>query len=80
MNRNCNVIIIIIIYIISKYLYFKKAFLAIFAAIIKIVDMFLKTFLKTQKQLKELEVIHQNAIYICISWHSKICRFPLKKC
>ena len=24
--------------------------------------------------------MYRNAIYICISWHSKICWFPLKKC
>ena len=24
--------------------------------------------------------MYQNAIFICISWYSKICRFPMKKC
>ena len=24
--------------------------------------------------------MYRNAVYICISWHSKICWFPLKKC
>ena len=24
--------------------------------------------------------MHQNAIYICISWYSKICYFPIKNC
>ena len=28
--------------------------------------------------MKELEIIYQNAAYICISWYSKICRFPVK--
>ena len=29
--------------------------------------------LKTQKKLKELEIMYQNAIYINISWCSKFC-------
>ena len=49
--------------------------LAIFAEIIKI----LKKCLKTQEKLKELEIIYQNAIYICISWYNKICWFSVKK-
>ena len=40
---------------------------AIFANIIKIVTTFIKTILKTQEKLKELETMYQNAIYICIS-------------
>ena len=24
--------------------------------------------------------MYQNAVYICISWYSKICLFPVKKC
>ena len=24
--------------------------------------------------------MYQNAVFICISWYSKICRFPMKKC
>ena len=39
----------------------------------------LKQSLKTQKKLKELKIMYQNAIYIFVSWYSKICRFPLKK-
>ena len=31
--------------------------------------MFIKKFLKTQKNLKESEIIYQNAIYICILWY-----------
>ena len=48
---------------------------------VKIVTLFIKTkqFLETQKKLKELEIMYQNAIFICISWSSKICRFPVKK-
>ena len=40
---------------------------AILADIIKIVTMFIKKSLKTQKKLKELEIIYQNTIFICIS-------------
>ena len=38
----------------------------IFADIIKIVTMFIKKLLKTQKKLKELEIMYQNPIYMCI--------------
>ena len=55
---------------ISKDLYFKKAQNSYFW---KIVTMFIKTILKTPKKLKELEIMYQNPIYICISWYSKIC-------
>ena len=48
---------------------------AIFAEIIKILIMFIKTIFKTHKKLKELETMSQNAIYICVS-----CRFPVKMC
>ena len=42
-------------------------------------DMFiLKKSLKTQEKLKELEIMNQNTIFICISWYSKICWFLLK--
>ena len=40
----------------------------------------LKQSLKTQKKPKELEIINQNAIYICISWYSKVCWFLVRKC
>ena len=39
----------------------------IFADIIKIVTMYIKTVLKVSKKIKEFELINQNAIYICIS-------------
>ena len=39
----------------------------IFDESIKIIATFIKTTLKTQEKLKELEIIYQNAIYICIS-------------
>ena len=47
---------------------------------IKIVTMFIKTIFKDPKNLKELEIMYQNAISICISWYSKICSIPVKKC
>ena len=39
-----------------------------FTDIIQIVTMFIKTIFKTQKRLKELEIMYQNGSYICISW------------
>ena len=30
------------------------------------------------KKLKELEIIYQNAFYICISWYGKVCWFQVK--
>ena len=41
--------------------------------------MFIKAIFADSKKLKELEIMCQNAIYICISWYSKICWFPVKK-
>ena len=40
----------------------------------------LKNPLKTQKKLRELEIKCSNAIYICVSWYSKIYWFSVKKC
>ena len=40
---------------------------ASFADIIKIVTMFIKKSLKSQKKLQELEIMYQDAIYSCIS-------------
>ena len=51
----------------------RRPSLANFADIIKISTMFIKKPLKTEKKLKELEIMYSNAIYICISWYSKIC-------
>ena len=51
---------------------------AIFADIIKIVTIFIKTIFKDSKKLKELEIIYQNVIYICISWYIQICWFAVK--
>ena len=38
-----------------------------FIEIIKIITIFIKAIFKVQKKLKELEVMFQNAIYICIT-------------
>ena len=38
-----------------------------FADSIKIATMIIKKTLTTQKKLKELEIMSQNAIYICVS-------------
>ena len=46
------------------------------ADVIKVVTMFIKKTLKTQKKLKELEIMYQNLTYICVSWYS--CWFPGK--
>ena len=37
----------------------------------------LKQSLETQEKLEQLEVMYLNGIYICISWYSKICWFPV---
>ena len=46
----------------SKYRYLKKAGLAIFADIIKIITRPIKKNLKTQEKLKELEIIKIQSI------------------
>ena len=54
--------------------------LAIFVDIIKFNEtnyLFIKK--KNWKKLKELEIMCQNAVYICFSWYSKICWLPVKK-
>ena len=38
-----------------------------FADIIKIVTMFVKTIFKDPRKVKKIEIMYQNAIYICIS-------------
>ena len=52
---------------------------AIFADI-KTITRFINKYLQIQEKLKELEIMYQNAICICISWYYKICWFPVKKC
>ena len=68
MDRNYDVITFL-----SRKLYFKKAWVTIFTGIIKVVTIFIKTSLKTQEKLEELEIMYLNGIYICISIYSKIC-------
>ena len=62
MGRNYDVITFI-----SKYLFLRRPRVAIFADIIKIVTMFVKTIHKDSKMSKELEIMYQNTICICIS-------------
>ena len=45
----------------------------------KLIPYLLKQSLKTQKKLRELEILYQNPIYICISWYSKVSSFLVKK-
>ena len=51
-----------------KQFFLRRPGVAIFAAIIKILYRFIKKSLKTHEKLKELEIMYQNAIFICISW------------
>lgn len=44
----------------------------LFSDIIKNVTKFIKTKFKDPNKLKELVVMYQNEIYICIPWYSKI--------
>ena len=44
----------------------------------KLYSCLTKKYLKTQRKPKELEIMYQNTIYICIFWYSKICWFPMK--
>ena len=50
---------------ISKFL--RKPRVTIFSDIVKIVTIFIKKVFKDQEKLKELEIIYQKAIYICVS-------------
>ena len=49
-----------------------------FADIIKTVTMFIKKVFEDSKKVEKLEIMYQNAIYICIFWYTKICWFPMK--
>ena len=51
----------------------RKARVGIFADIIKIKTMFTKTIFKDLKKIKDLEIMDQNAVFMCISWYSKFC-------
>ena len=53
---------------------------AIFAYTVKIVTMFVKKIFIDSKKFKKLEILYQNAVYICISWYSKISRSLVKQC
>ena len=68
MDRNYDVITLFQLLFILR-----RSRVDIFADIIKLVTMFIKTIFKGTKKLKELEMTYQNAICICISWYCKIC-------
>ena len=57
----------------------RKSRVANFADIMKIITIFIKTFFKNSKKSKKLDIMYQNAIYICIFWYSKFCWFQMKK-
>ena len=62
MDINCDVITYV-----SKNLNLRRPGVAIFAEIIKIVTMFIKTIFKDSIQdKKELKIMYQNSIYIYI--------------
>ena len=67
MDRNYDGITLIL-----KYLYFKKARVAIFADIIKIVTIFIKTIFKNSKKWKELLDIAKFA-YFDVSRTQRVC-------
>ena len=48
-------------------LFLRRPGVRIFGDIIKTITCLLKKSLKNQEKLKELEIMYQNAIYICIS-------------
>ena len=56
----------------------RRLWVAKFPDIIKIATIFVKTTLKDSKKLKELEIMHWVANYICISWYNKCCWFLVK--
>ena len=61
MDTNSDVIIPL-----PKYIFLRHR-VAIFADIIKIITIFIERSFKDSRKLKELELIYQNEIYICIS-------------
>ena len=62
MDRNYDVTAII-----SKYPYLRRPGVVIFADIIKIVAMFIKTITKGSRKVKKIEIMYQNQIYMWIS-------------
>ena len=74
MDRNYYVITFI-----SKYRCFKKAWGSHFCCHHQIITMFIKKSLKTQENLKELEIIKVQSISVFLDI-TIICWFPVKKC
>ena len=56
----------------------KRPRVVIFADIIKVVIIFIKTIFKTQKKIKRIRNYSQSSIYICFSSCNKVCRFSVK--
>ena len=48
-----------------------------FADIVKIVSVFIKTIFKDSRKVKK--IMYQKSVYISISYYSKICWVPMKK-
>ena len=76
MDRNYDVITFI-----SKYLYFKKAGVAIFADIIKIVNMFIKTIFKDSLKVKRFrKYVSKYNLYLYFLYQQNLLISPVRKC
>ena len=64
--------------IIAKTFILKRLRVGNFADIIKVTTMFIKKTFKDSKKVKKIEIMHWNAIYICISWYNRSCWSPVK--
>ena len=62
MNRSNDAITFI-----SKHFILRRPRVAILLTSSKHVTMFIKTIFKDSKKLKGLEIMYENAVYICIS-------------
>ena len=58
----------------------KRPRVAIFADIIKVVTIFIKTIFKDSKKFKRIRNYSQSSVFIYFSSCNKICRFLVKKC
>ena len=61
-----------VITFISKYHYLRRPGVASFAEIIKIIARFIKIIFKDSREVKRMQIMCQNPIYICISWYNKM--------
>ena len=69
-----------VITLISKYLYFKKAWSSQFYWHQLNCNRIYQKIFKDSKKVKRITNFYQNAIYVCIFWYNKICWFLIKKC